>query len=49
MRIETMLLILILTFAVGYVLNKWDSGRFRGRRPGASRNNIGSGIGGRRT
>jgi hypothetical protein len=45
MSIDTVLLIVILTFAVGHALNKLDTGRLRGRRPGAQR----GGISGRRT
>ena len=45
MSIDTVLLILILTFAVGYLLNKLDTGRIRSRRPSSPRN----GISGRRT
>jgi len=45
MGIDTVLLILILTFAVGHVLNKLDINRFRGRRHGSQR----SGISSRRT
>lgn len=32
MRIETVLLIVILTFGLGFVLNRWDLGRSRFRR-----------------
>jgi hypothetical protein len=45
MSIDTVLLILILTFAVGHALNKLDTSRFRGRRSGSHR----GGISGRQT
>jgi hypothetical protein len=32
MSIDTVLLIVILTFGIGYVLNRWDLGRYRSRR-----------------
>lgn len=32
MRIEMVLLIVILTFGLGFVLNRWDLGRSRFRR-----------------
>jgi hypothetical protein len=34
MSIETVLLIVILTFGLGFVLNRWDLGRSRFRRGG---------------
>jgi hypothetical protein len=34
MSIDTVLLILILTFGVGFVLNRLDMGRYRYRRRG---------------
>jgi len=45
MSIDTVLLILILTFAAGHALNRLDTNRFRGRRTGSHRD----GISGRRT
>ena len=45
MRIDTVLLILILTFAVGFVLDRLPISRVRSRRPNSARN----GIPGRRT
>jgi len=45
MRIDTVLLILILTFAVGFVLDRLPTNRVRGRRSSSPRD----GIPGRRT
>jgi hypothetical protein len=32
MSIEAVLLIVVLTFGIGFVLNRWDTGRIRPRR-----------------
>jgi hypothetical protein len=40
MSIETVLLIVILTFGIGFVLNRWDAGRARPRRGADPRNRI---------
>jgi hypothetical protein len=45
MRIDTVLLILILTFAVGFVLDRLPKSRIRGRRASSPRD----GVSGRRT
>jgi hypothetical protein len=37
MGIETVLLIVILAFAIGHLLNRLDTGRPRIRRPGSPR------------
>ncbi len=43
MSIETVLLIIILTFAIGYVLNRLDTDRPRARRHGSPPNGISGG------
>jgi hypothetical protein len=40
MSIDTVLLIVILTFGIGFVLNRWDTGRIRSRRGADSRHRI---------
>jgi len=40
MSIDTVLLIVILTFGIGFVLNRWDTGRIRSRRSADPRHRI---------
>jgi hypothetical protein len=40
MSIETVLLIVIVTFAIGHLLNRLDMGRSRMRRPDSPRNGM---------